>query len=213
MILLAAVPAAPRRPSLHLASFGRGTQELGTTCPGGPYRPSRPPVRPTGACGPWAAGWPARCGLRRWPCGRGTHAAACGPASTVDRCASQPVLRWCLDTRLSAGAGAQPGAHRRRRLIGVWPKAVNRASITVPSGNPSRLSRDSQRKATTWFSHGDRCRRFWPIALTLLAAILAAAPGLRGQPGKSAGNPSDATRPCCSPGSRHIRSWLRPSIS
>ena len=166
-----------------LASFGRGTQELGTTCQAaraGQVQAAGA-IRPTGACGPWSADWPALCGLRRWPCGRGTHAAACGPASTVDRCASQPVLRWCLDTRLSAGSGAQPGAHRRRRLIVVWPKAVNRTSITVPSGNPSRLSRDSERKATTWFSHGDP------------APILAHRTPARGHRGRLGcwGNPAD----------------------
>ena len=76
-----------------LASFGRGTQEFGATCQAARAGQVRPPIRPTSACGPWSAGWPALCGLRRWPCGRGNHAAACGPASTVDRCASQPVLR------------------------------------------------------------------------------------------------------------------------
>ena len=48
-------------------------------------------LRRTGACGPWRGGWPAPCGRQRSPCGREIRACACGPASTVDRCASRQL--------------------------------------------------------------------------------------------------------------------------
>ncbi len=65
-----------------------------------------PRVRPKAACGPSPGGSPAPYGLRPSPYGSGTRAAACGPASTVGRCASRPILRWGL-TRADAGSRRQ----------------------------------------------------------------------------------------------------------
>ena len=47
------------------------------------------PVRPKASNGPWRGGSPEPCGRRQWPCACGSHGGACGPAWTVDRCASR----------------------------------------------------------------------------------------------------------------------------
>ena len=45
-------------------------------------------IRRTEPCGPWRGARPAPDGRLWWPCGRGNRGGACGPGSTVGKCAS-----------------------------------------------------------------------------------------------------------------------------
>jgi hypothetical protein len=113
---------ASRRHAQKLRPALQTTQRRGIGCRGIRLPDGRIPINPgvrrgwhgrhtsawrfrrTASCGPWHGGWPRPCDRQRSPCGREIHACACGPAWTVDRCAS----RRLSENHLNSDPAARP---------------------------------------------------------------------------------------------------------
>jgi hypothetical protein len=83
-------------PCLHIGPRLVGRLGAGLLCGYGwrvGHAPRRPCLRPTGACAPWPGGVPECGGPREFPCACEIHGGACGPAGSVDRCASRLLSR------------------------------------------------------------------------------------------------------------------------
>ncbi len=78
-------------------------------------------LRPTGACAPWPGGAPGCGGLRRSACACESRGGACGPAGSVDRCASR-LLSRVEALGLHALGNRPESRYRARRGGAVLPR-------------------------------------------------------------------------------------------
>ena len=221
-------PSSPRQRlqhqpgSRHLAALRGDAQELGAPLQALRRGPPCPrPVRPTAACGPWRGDWPAPCGRRRSPCGRGSRAGACGPASTVDRCASR-------HSPIRHSGPPDPGRQRWQAAERQWRGPIAAVPLQAAAYTGVAAGASTRGRAPTERRRGAGHRRgrpagtrplrhvlrsdSWPL-LPILPLALAAARPPAASPTTCPGPSWRGTRRRWSPGPEAPRSPRRPMLA
>src|SRR6185295_7947894 len=114
------------------------------------HAPRWPRLRPTGACAPWPGAVPEFVVPRRSPCACEIRGGACGPAGSVDRCASRLLsrvealscMRWGMPGIATSGSAAVVRCCRGRppelQAAYMGQARASQSAAIVISGKPRK---------------------------------------------------------------------------